>query len=119
MITRRLGPEEYHKLQSCPWLEAKRCPHPETSVVMVAEDDEGQLAGFVAAQLVLCTEPVWIAPKQRKGWVLLKLYEHMKKELKELGVTTVTSHASNEETASYLERFGFKAKNFMMYEKEL
>ncbi len=118
MIIRRLGPEEYFKLRKCKWLPFKRQPQPNSSIVLVAEE-KGEIQGFLVAQLVLQTEPVWISPKKRGSTLLGRLYKLMKKELSSLSINMVSSHAASQDTASYLKRLGFKCKNAILYEKEL
>ena len=117
MTIRRLGPDEYDKLHACDWLRPDRRPQPETSVVYVAEES-GELQGFVVAQLVLCAEPIWVAPKKRGGTVALDLYRELEKELRTLSLRGIVTHATNKIWMSVLERLGFKSMKAVGYEKE-
>lgn len=42
-----------------------KLPHPALAEIVVAEDEDGNIVGFLVAQLVKHLEPLWIAPDHR------------------------------------------------------
>jgi len=110
---RLLKPEEWERLKGLAdnddWI-----PHPGASAVMVAEAD-GQIIGFLVAQLAIHVEPLWITPGARGGATMARLWHEMQRHLREQQVKVFFSHASTEDMGAYLERLGLSKLEFIPY----
>jgi len=111
---RLLKAEEWEKLKGLAendgWI-----PNPQVSAIVIAEDDDDKIVGFLVAQLAVHVEPLWVAPSSRGGVTMARLWHEMQGHLREQGVKAFFSHASNEEIGSYLERLGLQKISFIPY----
>jgi hypothetical protein len=82
-------------------------PHldPSTAVVLVVEDESGQIVGCWSLFACLHAEGVWIAPDhRRRGVVAKRLLRGMQETARALGVTAVTTAAESSEIAALVTR---------------
>jgi hypothetical protein len=64
-------------------------PVPDSLVAVGAVDDEGQVVACIGAFAVLHADPVWVREDHRNGKTLLRLWEAMKHELAQRGISGV------------------------------
>src|SRR5512135_1973620 len=107
LMFRLLKPEEWNLLKGLAenddWI-----PHPGSSAVIVAQDNDDKIVGFLVAQLAVHVEPLWVAPSGRGGMTMVRLWHEMQGHLREQGIKIFFSHASTEEIGAYLERLGLE-----------
>lgn len=109
MTIRQLPPEEFHRLPIM--LDS-------SALCVVVEDTETkEIKGYWTAQLMVHTEPIWLAPELRGGKELLgiKLYAALLAAMSQSGVTDFYSFADRPEIGDYLERLGFKLTPYITY----
>ncbi len=107
MQIKLLEAERYHELP----IEA----NPNTSIVVVVEDDNKKIRAYWMAQLVVHTEPVWIDPELRSGFTGVKMYAALLAALQGLGIKEFYSFADRDEIDNYLQRLGLKITPFSVY----
>lgn len=87
VTVRRLPPEEWTaKLSSLPFA-ANGLPDPAASIVLVAENPEGEIVGLWSVGMVPMLDGLWSREDYRKhSWVAAKLLKGMKETLTALGL---------------------------------
>ena len=120
MNYRILPPEEWPRLKDLIG-DLGTIPPPETAVVAVAENDEGQLSGCLFLQLALHMEPLVIAPDARGQVNFLRLTRLLESsitgQLSNGNLVGYYVHATQGTTASMAELNGMKLTNCLLYEK--
>lgn len=111
---RLLKEDEWEKLKGLAendeWI-----PHPSTSAVIIAEDNDDKIVGFLVAQLAVHVEPVWVTPADRGTSTMFMMWRNMQEHLKDQGVKNYFCHASSAQIGSYLERLGLKRLDYLSY----
>ena len=104
MLTRRILPHnEWFKLGDNPLRQA----HPDSSRILVVEDEEGAIVGTWGILLLPHADGAWIdASHRHAGDVARHLLEGLFDELREAHIPHVLSHAQSPEIAEYLLRLG-------------
>ncbi len=108
---RVLAPEEHGRLVGLgPFKE--RGPDPATSLVVVAEDEEGNILGYWCAFNAVHLEPLWVAEPARQNGIGLAMWAGLRQVLKEQGVSNGFAMIADEDLLTHLPlavgRLGFK-----------
>lgn len=86
-----------------------------TSRVLVAEDEHGDLAGFIVMQLVPHTEPLWVRPSQRGGEVANELADRMLRFMMDIQARGWMLVASSDTIAKMAEARGMVRETLPVY----
>jgi len=89
MVVRELPHEEWYRLQDLPMAGAG-LPAPEVLVV-VAEDDHGDIIGVWTAGPIIVLEGLWVREDHQKKSALYRMFHFMVEQLKAIGVPVVYS----------------------------
>lgn len=65
LVIRVLPPEEWHRVEPLVVDRREWLPSPEVARILVSEDAQGEIEGFIVIQLVAHIEPIWVHPQQR------------------------------------------------------
>lgn len=106
MVTRFLTlPDELPKLVGTPWEGLQ--PPPETTSLLVVEDEAGDVVGTWSLAILPHLEGFWVRPDHRqKAAVVKALLVHMFRHLRTAGVDIVLTHAPGEHIDEFLIRLG-------------
>lgn len=85
----------------------------------MAEDADGNIKGFLVAQLAVHVEPWWVATSERGTMAAWQLWDHMMNFLREKEIKVFFSHASSPEAAEYAKRLGLKELDMTPFVGEL
>lgn len=115
MNIRVLEGHEFPKLESLFADNGVALPNPDFSEIIVAED-QNEIVGFLVAQLVLHTEPVWIKPEHRgKGlWRDLHLMAQ-----KSIGDQEYFAFAPDDRISHMAESVGLKKMPWSVFKREI
>ena len=109
MTTRFLPPDEWHKLEGTPFGPLREQMSPETTQLLVVEDDLGVVVGTWAVVILPHLEGFWVHPDhQGKAGVAKNLLREMFRHLKAAGLPQILTHAPQSTVAGFLERLGAK-----------
>jgi len=86
-----------------------------TSRVLVAEDEHGDLMGFIVMQLVPHTEPLWVRPSTRGSEVANELADRMLAFMMEIQARGWMLVASNDIIAEMAEKRGMVRETLPVY----
>jgi hypothetical protein len=86
-----------------------------TSRVLVAEDEYGDLLGFIVMQLVPHTEPLWVRPSKRGGEIANELADRMLTFMMEIQARGWMLVASNDVIAKMAEERGMVRETSPVY----
>jgi len=76
------------------------------SRILVAEDSEGQLLGFLVAQYMIHTEPLWVLPSKRASGIAEELADQMLEYMIEINARGWIVVADNPASANLCEARG-------------
>lgn len=107
---RTLRPDEHERLIGLgPF---KDCgPDPATSLVVVAEDDEGKIVGYWCAFNAVHLEPLWVVEAARNDGVAAALWVGLREVLDEHGIANAFAMVADEDVMTHLAiagRLGFR-----------
>ena len=106
LTTRELPHAEWHRLAGTELESVWPTVNPESSAVIVVEDD-GQIVGAWMVLTVVHAEGVWIAPSYRNGGaVARRMLRGLRDVLARAGVAGVVTGAKDDMVAGYLGRLG-------------
>lgn len=118
MIYRLLEPHEYSKLLGLGEMNEDLLPHPEQSIVVVAERDS-QIVAFWVLQHLAHAEPVWIHPDHRNSTIGYGLWRRVRALLDASHTLGAFCCAETPEVAEYLLRLGFRELPMRMFVYEV
>lgn len=116
MNYRTLPAEEYPRLAS---VADGIIPDPDGSVVIVAENDAGEIIGRMIIVDVPHIEGTWVAPEARGGSVGARLEKAACQAAVALGLKKTFAFVTNSEHAGYLRRLGWRDAGYMVLTKSL
>jgi hypothetical protein len=108
MTIRELRIEEWGRLEGQEIFATVGVPSPESTRVLIAETESGELAAIWCMVQVIHIEPVWIAPAYRNSTLAGRMWNRMKVFLDHLRVDMSYCFADTPEIAQYLKRLGLK-----------
>jgi hypothetical protein len=98
---------EWAKLDGTPLEPVRAQMSPDTTEVLVVEDESGKVVGTWMLVLMPHLEAMWVDPAhQGKASVLRKLLSRMFAYLEEMKVPQVLTHASGPVVDAYLHKLG-------------
>ncbi len=115
MTIRTLPAPEYPRLAS---IEEGTVPNPDHSIVVVAEDDDGNIVGRMMLVVVPHLERTWLAPEARGGTVAYRLERAICAEAEAAGLRTVFAYTTTPEHTSYMERLGWANTHYDVLRKD-
>lgn len=110
MKTRLLEPSEHGRLAGIGPFE-KCGPDPASSMVIVAEDEDGEILGYWCAFNAVHLEPLWVVDGERNNGVGMALWHGLREVLEEQGVANAFAMVGDEDTMTHLplaNKLGFK-----------
>lgn len=114
---RRLPDGEYDRLQE---IAEGFTPTPEGSVVVVAEDEEGEICGRLMLLPLLHLDAVWIRGDKRRATTLARLEKKMVQVLTDAEISAIFVNVALKEMEGYLTRWGYKKMDVIsVFSKEL
>lgn len=106
--TVRLLPfEEWDRLDTFP-IMANGYPDPNTTAIMVAEDEAGEIVGTWCAITPIILEGLWVREDHRKGLTAGRLLYGMKAFLKDLNMISAYTLVQTPEVLALAEKAGFE-----------
>lgn len=108
MTIRELEPWEWGRLEGHPIFEQTGLPSPDSTRILIAENEGGELVGLWCMVQVVHCEPVWIAPEYRNGTVAGRMWAKMKVFLDHLHINMAYCFADRSDIADYLSRLGLR-----------
>lgn len=102
---RFLPPTEYSRLDAIPHWEFK--PSPDHSLILIAEDKDGNIIGTWGAIEHITMEGLWVDAKYRGSPLPVRMVETMTRELQSRGVPGVSAIISNPDVLDQAHRLGF------------
>lgn len=117
MTIRELPPEEWARLDAHEGLDGKPLPLPGAAIIMVAEDEAGQITGFHITQAAVHfhAEPLYVAPEYRGTPLAYRLFQASLATLDPATTPAVYCFASSPEVATYLEQMGGTPQPFLPF----
>ena len=108
---RVLEPDEHERIVGLgPFKE--RGPDPATSLVVVAEDGEGNILGYWCAFNAVHLEPLWVIESERQNGIGMAMWAGLREALKEQGVSNGFAMIADEDLITHLPlavgKLGFK-----------
>ena len=89
-----------------------RGPDPATSLVVVAEDEQGKIIGYWCAFNAVHLEPLWVAEAERSNGVGMAMWTGLRQVLKEHGIANAFAMIADEDLLTHLPlavgKLGFK-----------
>lgn len=84
---RILPADEHHKLSTFPFAERRGLPDPDRTLILVAENPDGEIVGVWAAMTTVHLEGLWVAESYRRtSRVAVQLLRAMRALLTQLGI---------------------------------
>lgn len=116
MTIRPLPPEEWHRLADHPYMKkGGGLPHPDTSVIVVAEDGE-EIVAFWVGMTICLLEAAWIKESHRRGTLAYRVWKAMRKLLlSDHSVPAIYCFSANPTTADLLARLNFNPLPFVPF----
>lgn len=98
-----LPPDEWSRLEGTEAGAIWATMQPDTTQVVVVEDDDGQIVGCWVAMCIAHVECLWVAPShRRKASVGRRLWRGMQTALAEWGVTSAWTAAASDDVRRML-----------------
>lgn len=98
-------PDDAGKLVGTPWEGLQ--PPPETTSLLVVEDESGVVVGTWSLAILPHLEGFWVDPGHRsRASVVRALLTYMFRHLQKAGVDTVLTHAPGQHIDDFLTRLG-------------
>lgn len=116
MTIRTLPPEEYHRLAA---VADGIIPPPDDSLVLVAENDAGEIVGRMFLVDVPHIEGTWVSPEARGGTVGARLERQMCRAAAALGLLTTFAFVTEPAHADYMKRLGWNDTGYTVLTKSL
>lgn len=107
---RVLDPSEYHRLAGLGPFTEELLPD-ESTVIVVAEDDDEQILGYWCAFNAVHLEPLWVVEAERGNGVGMALWGGLRKLLEGNGVVSAFAMVADEDVMTHLpmaRKIGFK-----------
>lgn len=116
---RQLPFEEWDKLEGLP-IATNGLPNPDTSAIIAAQDEDGNVIGVWAAMTPIVLEGLWIREDHRHSTVAGRLLINMKQFLRSINVDRAFTLVQAPEIKALAEKAGFNAipGDLMMLELE-
>lgn len=114
MTYRELPPDQFNRLAAVEWPSDNPRPTPDTARVIVAECD-GEIVGYLAIQIAVMLEPVWIEPRLRRGLIMRRLFDCAMKMMKPAAGQPYMTHAADQQMEGYLARLGLERTGWVAY----
>jgi hypothetical protein len=115
MIIRELTAEEVLGLEGHPGLGGFLPPDPDTSKVIAAIDELGEIHAFWCLIQVVHAEPIWISPELRGTTLVGRLWKAVRETLATCGIPIGFCFAADEIVANYLSRLGLQELAFRTF----
>jgi hypothetical protein len=111
-----LPPERYAELEVQFTEMGGPLPQPETSYIVVAEED-GEIKAFWVMQAAVHIEPCWVKPEERDrtGFFYKQLMPAMLATLQADGTRSFFAFADRDEIANYLLRIGLQPLPYVSF----
>lgn len=110
--------EEFHIVDDFCREQGLSLLHPLFSKVVVGADEgAGRVAGLVAAQMVIHSEPIWIAEEYRGTRLWKELTEALDSYLTVVGAAGVYNQPTNPTAVKLVERMGYTRSDYPLYVK--
>ncbi len=104
MNVRALDKSEYSRIIGLgPFVD---CAPSEDAVVVVAEDDNGQIVGYWCAFNAVHLEPLWVAEAERQNGVGMALWGGLREVLKEHDIPNAFAMVADEDVMTHLPLAG-------------
>jgi len=116
MTIRTLPTDEYPRLAS---VADGVVPDPEGSVVLIAENDAGEIVGRMIIVDVPHIEGTWVSPEARGGSLGYRLERAACEAARGLGLRKTFAFVTTVEHAGYLRRLGWRDAGYMVLTKSL
>ena len=116
MVIRTLPAVEYSRLAS---VADGIVPSAEDSVVIVAENDAGEIVGRMMLVDVPHIEGTWVAPEARGGSVGFRLEKAACDAARDIGLKNTFAFVTSADHAGYLRRLGWEDAGYMVLTKSL
>lgn len=109
MNVRVLRPEEHDRLIGLGVFERVTTgPNPDTSNVVVAEDENGQIVGYWCMFNAVHLEPLWVDPTHRKSGIGRRMWDGVLRVLENYGITHAFAMVDEEINVELAESIGFQ-----------
>lgn len=107
--------DAYHELLQFEEFRQNGLPSPFSIVIVARHEETDEIKGFWVSQMVVHTEPVYIAPDVRNGLVGVQMLAKLMTELHMLGIVNHYCFAPNQYIGQYLERLGMEKLPWSVY----
>ena len=116
-VTIRILPAiEYIRLKD---IEEGFIPNPDGSVVVVAEDEDGEICGRIMLVPFLHLDGIWLREDKRKGRVMIKMEKALVELMEDNDISGVQVDVYVTKMEEYLSRWGYeKSKIISVFRKE-